>query len=78
MVCCRAKSGHSSIQISGDEVLDVFEYLGSDTFLIVDCGALGNLTVRTTGDTELKIGTKFGLAFDEQKLHFFNPHGKRC
>ena len=61
-----------------DGVLDVFEYLGSDTFLIVDCGALGKLTVRTTGDTELKIGTRFGLAFDEQKLHFFNPHGKRC
>lgn len=54
-----------------DGIVDVAEYLGADTFLIVDAGAAGRLTVRTDGETELRPGAQVGLGFADGKVHFF-------
>ncbi len=60
-----------------DGVIDLAEYLGADTFLIVDCGAAGKLTVRTDGETHLKVGAEVGLGFVAEKRHYFAQDG-RC
>jgi multiple sugar transport system ATP-binding protein len=58
-----------------DGVVDLAEYLGADTFVIVDCGAAGRLTVRTHGENDLRPGADVGLAFDPEKRHFFAADG---
>ncbi len=58
-----------------DGVIDVAEYLGADTFLIVECGEAGKLTVRTDGKTHLRPGHRVGLTFDPEKLHYFAADG---
>ncbi|MDJ0640034.1 MAG: sn-glycerol-3-phosphate ABC transporter ATP-binding protein UgpC [Paracoccaceae bacterium] len=58
-----------------DATVDVLEYLGADTFLIVDGGHLGQVTVRTDGDTELKPGQRIGLNAANDRLHFFGSDG---
>jgi len=57
--------------------IDVVEYLGADTFLVVDCAGLGPLTVRAPGDTHFTPGAKVGLAFEADKRHFFDQSGRR-
>jgi multiple sugar transport system ATP-binding protein len=59
-----------------DGVLDLVEYLGADTFLIVECGALGKLTVRTDGAADLRVGARVGLTFPDDKRHFFDAEGR--
>ncbi|MEM1341089.1 MAG: ABC transporter ATP-binding protein [Pseudomonadota bacterium] len=58
-----------------DGVVDVAEYLGADTFLIVDCFAAGQVTVRTSGETHLRAGDKVSLSFLKEKLHAFDAGG---
>ncbi len=58
-----------------DGTVDVTEYLGADTFIVVDCGACGQVTVRVTGDSALKPGETVGLSFDESRLSFFSADG---
>ncbi|QMU58382.1 MAG: sn-glycerol-3-phosphate ABC transporter ATP-binding protein UgpC [Boseongicola sp.] len=59
-----------------DVTVDVLEYLGADTFLVVDGGPLGQLTVRTDGDTDVKPGQRIGLIAPEERLRFFDADGK--
>ncbi|MBR9823524.1 MAG: ABC transporter ATP-binding protein [Rhodobacteraceae bacterium] len=56
--------------------VDVVEYLGADTFLIVDCGAAGQITLRINGDTELRPGARIGLDFEPGKTHAFDAEGQ--
>ena len=58
-----------------DGTVDVLEYLGADTFVIVDGGPLGSMTVRNEGDSELSPGMQVGLVFPEGKTHFFDSSG---
>ena len=58
-----------------DGTIDVLEYLGADTFLIVDAGAAGQITVRTDGDTTLREGERIGLIAPPERLHFFGSDG---
>jgi len=58
-----------------DGRVDVLEYLGADTFVIVDGGALGQVTVRLVGDTGLKPGDRIGLQFEPAQVHFFDEAG---
>ena len=58
-----------------DGTVDVAEYLGADTFLIVNAGALGQITVRTDGTTELRPGDAVGLSFPEEARHHFDAQG---
>ncbi|MBT8418582.1 MAG: sn-glycerol-3-phosphate ABC transporter ATP-binding protein UgpC [Silicimonas sp.] len=59
-----------------DGTVDVLEYLGADTFLIVDCGPLGRITVRTDGDTAIREGDAIGLIAPADRLRFFGADGK--
>ena len=59
-----------------DGVVDVCEYLGADTNVIVDGGAQGQITVRVGGETELKPGDKIGMALSEEDVHFFDSEGR--
>ncbi len=52
------------------------EHLGSDTFLKVDAGALGTLTVRALGDVALRHGDHIRLAPQEGRIHRFGKDGK--
>ena len=58
-----------------DATIDVVEYLGADCFIILDVGSQGQMTVRASGETELKPGEKVGLIFPEERLHFFDKDG---
>ena len=58
-----------------DGVVDVIEYLGSDTFIILDCGFLGRLTARVNGATDFNPGDTYGLNFQNQRVHYFNDKG---
>ncbi len=58
-----------------DGRVDVVEYLGADTFVVVDCGPLGQISVRTPGESELEIGAQVGLIFAPERLTFFDAKG---
>ncbi|MEM7490382.1 MAG: ABC transporter ATP-binding protein [Pseudomonadota bacterium] len=55
--------------------VDVLEYLGADTFVIVDCAGAGRITVRAPGDMSLAPGAAVSLTFDADALHAFNGDG---
>ena len=58
-----------------DGVVDVVEYLGADSFVIVDCAEAGQFTVRTTGDAPHRPGERVGLVFAPEQRHFFDAEG---
>ncbi|MDJ1015426.1 MAG: sn-glycerol-3-phosphate ABC transporter ATP-binding protein UgpC [Paracoccaceae bacterium] len=58
-----------------DGTVDVLEYLGADTFVIVDGGPLGQLTIRTDGETRVKEGDRIGIVAPEERLRFFDAEG---
>jgi multiple sugar transport system ATP-binding protein len=51
------------------------EHLGSDTFLKVDAGALGTLTVRAPGEVHVRHGDKISFAPQADKIHKFDDKG---
>jgi multiple sugar transport system ATP-binding protein len=55
--------------------VSVAEHLGSDTFLYVDAGNLGLLTVRGIGEIRLKSGDRVWLSPDPARLHRFDKDG---
>ncbi|MCL4108816.1 UNVERIFIED_CONTAM: hypothetical protein GTU68_049157 [Idotea baltica] len=59
-----------------DGTVDVLEYLGADTFVIIDGGALGQITVRVIGDADVKPGARVGLNFSAPDTHFFDQDGQ--
>ena len=60
-----------------DGRVDVVEYLGADSFVLLDCGDLGQLSVRIVGDTELAPGDEVGVSFSVEDTHFFDAEGLR-
>jgi multiple sugar transport system ATP-binding protein len=54
----------------------VAEHLGSDTFLYVDAGQIGALTVRYVGELDLKAGDPVSLLPDPSRVHRFDNNGK--
>ncbi|MXU64128.1 ABC transporter ATP-binding protein [Oceanomicrobium pacificus] len=56
--------------------VDVREYLGADTFVLVDCGAAGKVNLRLTGDADPAPGTEMHLAFDPERVHLFDAAGQ--
>ncbi|MCA3559505.1 MAG: ABC transporter ATP-binding protein [Aestuariivirga sp.] len=52
------------------------EHLGSDSFLHVDAGEAGRLTVRAPGDNLGKPGEAVSLAFEKARIHRFDTQGK--
>ncbi|MGR3626216.1 MAG: ABC transporter ATP-binding protein [Limimaricola sp.] len=60
-----------------DGTVDLLEYLGADTYVIVDCGGeVGKITLRVIGGTDLRPGQRVGLGFDTERLHFFDAEGQ--
>lgn len=60
-----------------DGQVDVVEYLGSDTFVMFDCGEAGLINVRISGDTSLAPGDHAGLTFDLARTLYFDNTGER-
>ncbi|MEX0365783.1 MAG: TOBE domain-containing protein, partial [Ruegeria sp.] len=58
-----------------DGTVDVIEYLGADTSVLLDCGQVGQITVRISGDADLTVGDVVGLALDAARTHFFDADG---
>jgi multiple sugar transport system ATP-binding protein len=52
------------------------EHLGSDTFLHIDAGQRGQLTVRAPGETTLKPGSAVWMTPDKTRIHRFGADGK--
>jgi multiple sugar transport system ATP-binding protein len=55
--------------------VSVAEHLGSDTFLYVDAGQLGTLTVRGIGELDLAPGDRVSLSPDPARVHRFAEDG---
>jgi multiple sugar transport system ATP-binding protein len=53
----------------------VAEHLGSDTFLYVDAGPLGMLTVRYIGELSLGAGDRVSLTPEPARIHRFDDAG---
>jgi len=53
----------------------IAEHLGSDTFLYVDAGPLGTLTVRGTGEIGVKMGDTVLLSPDPNRIYRFDVNG---
>lgn len=70
---------HLSLTKAGDGVCDgqveVVEYLGSDTFVLIDCAGLGQISVRVIGDADVKTGDRVGLVPDPARVLFFDENG---
>jgi len=54
----------------------VAEHLGSDTFLYIDCGAIGTLTARHVGELSLSTGDRVVLSPEPARMHRFDKEGK--
>jgi multiple sugar transport system ATP-binding protein len=70
---------HLKVAKEGDGwpgTVSVAEHLGSDTFLYVDAGKLGMLTVRAIGEFSLKAGDQVWLSPDPARLHRFDKDGE--
>jgi multiple sugar transport system ATP-binding protein len=52
------------------------EHLGADTFLHVDAGQNGMMTVRADGEYEARPGTDIYLTPDAKRVHRFDANGK--
>jgi multiple sugar transport system ATP-binding protein len=52
------------------------EHLGSDTFLHVDGGTRGRLTVRASGENTFAPGTKVWMTPDKSRIHHFDKEGR--
>ncbi len=52
------------------------EHLGSDTFLHVDAGARGRITVRASGENTFAPGTNVWMTPDKTRLHHFDKDGR--
>ena len=57
--------------------VEVVEYLGADCFVVVDCGDAGSIMLRTDGDADVHPDQSVGLAFNPDKLNFFDADGLR-
>ncbi|CUH77892.1 sn-glycerol-3-phosphate import ATP-binding protein UgpC [Tritonibacter multivorans] len=60
-----------------DAEVDVLEYLGADTFVILDAGAAGQVTVRVTGEHAPAPKTQVALSFAPEDTHFFDSAGRK-
>ena len=56
--------------------VDVLEYLGADTFVIVDCGGAGRITARMPGEAGLSPGAPVALSPEPGTLHAFDAGGR--
>jgi len=58
-----------------DGEVEVIEYLGADTFILLNCGKVGQISARVSGETGLKLGEVVGMHFDPGSTVFFDEGG---
>ncbi|MEM7197895.1 MAG: ABC transporter ATP-binding protein [Pseudomonadota bacterium] len=58
-----------------DAMVQVVEYLGADSFILLECGNIGQITVRAPGDTQIKPQESVGLQFQDDRIIFFDAQG---
>ncbi len=79
---CGIRPEHITLGAEGtgacDATVDVLEYLGAETFVLLDAGPLGTMTVRASGDVAVAPGQRVGLQFDESRMSFFDADGARA
>jgi multiple sugar transport system ATP-binding protein len=68
--------GLSSKSGTWEGTIKLCEHLGADTFLHVDAGAVGNLTVRAAGEYHQGPGSKIWLTPEKGRIHRFDAGGK--
>ena len=56
--------------------IDVVEYLGADSYLVVETPA-GQVMVRVSGDTDVRVGQEVGLTAPAERMSFFAEDGLR-
>ena len=56
-------------------LVSVAEHLGADTYIHVDTKEAGLLTVRASGDFDVKHNDKVYITPDFDKCHYFDPNG---
>lgn len=66
-------SALGSGQIEG--TVDVVEFQGADTFVIMDCGAAGQITVRAGGAEHFTPGENLSLQVNQELVHCFDKNG---
>jgi multiple sugar transport system ATP-binding protein len=59
-----------------DGTVDILEYLGADTYVILSCGEAGQITMRVNGPAPCEPGDRVGLAFSETDRHVFDSDGQ--
>ncbi|NKC14292.1 MAG: sn-glycerol-3-phosphate ABC transporter ATP-binding protein UgpC [Gammaproteobacteria bacterium] len=79
LVKCGIRPEHISVteksaDVAGEVVL--YEYLGSDCFIYVDCAQLGVITVRVSDEIAYETGQQASLKFDRKRIHFFDEAGQ--
>lgn len=57
-------------------IVKLTEHLGSDTFLHVDAGKRGQITVRASGESKFGPGDKIFMTPEKGRLHRFDKAGK--
>ena len=69
---------HLNVTKDGDGwpgTVSVAEHLGSDTFIYVDAGEIGQVTARCIGELRLSAGDSIKLAPQPNRLHRFDKDG---
>ncbi|NOZ31879.1 MAG: ABC transporter ATP-binding protein [Alphaproteobacteria bacterium] len=57
-------------------VVTIAEHLGADTFLRVECGAIGTITARASGEFTVGYGDTVFLTPDSKKTYRFDKNGR--
>jgi len=57
--------------------VEVIEYLGAESYVIADCGAAGQVTMRLAGETDLAPGDPIQMTAQPDDIHRFDADGLR-
>ncbi len=76
---CGVRSEHIEVvsaKADCEGVVELYEFLGADSYIYVNCGDVGMLTVRILDNSEFTPGQKVKLKLNRDKIYFFDEHGK--
>ena len=59
-------------------IVELVEYLGSDTFVYANCAAAGMLTARLSANAKIKTATPIRFRITPAAAHYFDKNGNRC
>jgi len=75
--CGRAERSAVVVRGAGQcaGTVEVVGYGGADTFVLFDCGPIGQVNVRIGGESAMRPGDNAGLAFAAEHVRFFGDDG---